>query len=129
MDDDLLRHDPPRGHETRDLSIRAIAVFFCSLTLLIIVVAIAMKWTFDAFVARDRARDPPPSPLEASLPELPPEPRLEVKPSLGIAELRRSEEAALGGYAWIDEKAGTVRIPIERAMELVLERGLPVRKP
>lgn len=129
MDDDRLRHDPPRGHETRDLSIRAIAAFFGGLTLLIIVAAIAMKWTFDAFVARDRARDPPPSPLAASLPELPPEPRLDLEPSLGLAELRRTEEATLGGYAWIDEKAGAVRIPIERAMELVIERGLPVRKP
>lgn len=129
MDDDRLRHAGPRGHESRDLSVRAIAVFFVGLTLLIVVVGFAMKWTFDAFVARDVARDPPVSPLAASRPELPPEPRLEVSPRLEIGALRASENEVLGGYGWVNEKAGLARIPIERAMDLTLERGLPVRKP
>ena len=129
MDDDRLRHAGPRGHESRDLSVRAIAVFFIGLTLLIVVVAFAMKWTFDAFVARDVARDPPVSPLAASRPELPPEPRLEVSPRIEIEALRASEDEILGGYGWVNEKTGTARIPLERAMDLILERGLPVRKP
>jgi hypothetical protein len=33
----------------------------------------------------------------------------------------------LEGYQWVDEQAGVVRIPIERAMELLAERGLPSR--
>jgi hypothetical protein len=129
MDDDRLRHAEPRGHESRDLSIRAIAVFFVGLTLLIVVVAFAMKWTFDAFVARDAAGDPQVSPLAASRPELPPEPRLEVSPRLEIEALRASEDEVLRAYGWINEKAGVARIPIERAMDLIAERGLPVRKP
>jgi hypothetical protein len=34
----------------------------------------------------------------------------------------------LQSYGWIDQQKGVVRIPIERAMELTAERGLPVRK-
>jgi hypothetical protein len=33
----------------------------------------------------------------------------------------------LVGYGWVDREAGIVRLPIERAMELLLERGLPTR--
>jgi hypothetical protein len=33
----------------------------------------------------------------------------------------------LEGYGWVDREAGVVRLPIERAMALVLERGLPTR--
>jgi len=129
VDDDRLQHPGPRGHESSDLSIRAIAAFFIGLTLLIVLVAFAMKWTFDAFVARDVAQDPPVSPLAASRPVLPPEPRLEVSPRIEIEALRASEDEVLAGYGWMNEKAGVARIPIERAMDLILERGLPVRKP
>ena len=36
-------------------------------------------------------------------------------------------EKELYSYGWVDEKAGTVHIPIERAMDLIAQRGLPVR--
>ena len=42
-------------------------------------------------------------------------------------DIRANEDRILYSYGWSDEKAGTVRIPIERAMELLVERGLPVR--
>ena len=40
---------------------------------------------------------------------------------------RSGEEATLSSYGWVDRNAGIVRIPIERAKELLLERGLPSR--
>jgi hypothetical protein len=54
-----------------------------------------------------------------------PEPRLEVKPGASLAELRAAEDADLNSYGWIDRNTGTVRIPIDRAMQLLLDRGLP----
>lgn len=42
--------------------------------------------------------------------------------------LRLREERILSTYGWTDETAGTVRIPIDRAVELLLKRGLPVRR-
>jgi hypothetical protein len=57
---------------------------------------------------------------------LPPEPRLQTNPRADLAELREREDRALNTYSWVDRNAGIVRIPIDRAMSLTLERGLPV---
>jgi hypothetical protein len=57
-----------------------------------------------------------------------PYPRLQVSPPLDLKTFQAREEAELHGYGWIDRRAGKVRIPIERAMDLVLTQGLPVRQ-
>ena len=54
-------------------------------------------------------------------------PRLQLKPPEDLNNFRAGEETALNNYGWINQTAGVVRIPIERAMDLVLERGLPTR--
>lgn len=59
--------------------------------------------------------------------QLPPAPRLEARPGQTLQELRANEQARLHSYGWVDEAAGVVRIPIERAMELTIQRGLPAR--
>ena len=43
-----------------------------------------------------------------------------------IATLHAREEILLNHYTWVDRSKGTVRIPIERAMEIVAQQGLPV---
>jgi hypothetical protein len=37
-----------------------------------------------------------------------------------LTQLRDEDTKALGGYSWIDKNKGTVRLPIERAMELTV---------
>ena len=54
-------------------------------------------------------------------------PHLQLAPTEDLKKFREREDAELNTYGWIDRTAGVVRIPIERAMELVLQRGLPVR--
>jgi hypothetical protein len=54
-----------------------------------------------------------------------PKPRLQIKGAVDLATLRAAEEANLDSYGWIDRNSGTVRIPIDRAMQLLVERGLP----
>jgi hypothetical protein len=49
----------------------------------------------------------------------PPEPRLLVNARSALLELRAEEEALLHGYAWVNREAGIVRIPIERAIEVL----------
>jgi hypothetical protein len=60
---------------------------------------------------------------------LPPPPRLQNYPFQDIKQLRHHDKPLLGTYQWIDKNAGTVRIPVDRAMDLLAERGLPYRKP
>jgi hypothetical protein len=54
-----------------------------------------------------------------------PAPELQQAPITEMVALRASEEAALNRCDWIDRKAGIIRIPVQRAMELTLQRGLP----
>jgi hypothetical protein len=56
-----------------------------------------------------------------------PQPRLLVNEPANLADLRKHEHEILTTYGWMDQSAGVVRLPIERAKELILERGLPVR--
>lgn len=58
---------------------------------------------------------------------LPPEPRLQVAPSVELEKLRKEEEERLKSYGWVDRKERIVHIPIDKAVEVLLERGLPVR--
>jgi hypothetical protein len=44
-----------------------------------------------------------------------------------VSQMRAAQEMTLHSYGWIDESAGIVHIPINRAMDIVLERGLPAR--
>jgi hypothetical protein len=56
-----------------------------------------------------------------------PQPALLVTEPIALREFRATENSALTGYSWVDRNAGTVRIPIDRAKALVIERGLPTR--
>jgi hypothetical protein len=58
----------------------------------------------------------------------PPQPRLEITNGEVLNILRAQEVQRLNNYTWIDQAAGTVVLPVERAIELTLERGLPVRE-
>jgi hypothetical protein len=58
-----------------------------------------------------------------------PTPRLQGDDgNLDTADLHAREDLLLENYSWVDRSKGTVRIPIERAMELIAQRGLPVRQ-
>lgn len=56
-----------------------------------------------------------------------PSPALQTQPFMDIHTLRQGEANRLTSYGWVDKDGGVARIPIDRAMEVLLERGLPVR--
>lgn len=68
------------------------------------------------------------NPMSAEESQIPPAPRIEEHPAIEIQQLHAQENSILSTYGWTDKKAGVVRIPIDRAMELQLERGFPTRK-
>jgi len=57
--------------------------------------------------------------------EVPPEPRLQDHPANELKALRQHEDEVLGNYGWVDQKAGVVRIPIDKAMDIMVQRGFP----
>jgi hypothetical protein len=118
------------GHEKSDVSIGAIVKFGIGLAAAALLVHVAMWGLFRFFDARAEKRDRPLPPLAAAgLRRTPPEPRLEPDPLLPRRRMETEERAALTTYGWVDRKSGVVRMPIERAMELLVERGLPPSKP
>lgn len=103
-------------------------VRFAVLLAVVSLVTMVGVWGLFRFLeARTRATEARPSPVEAEQPRtaeqrLPPEPRLEIDPRASLARLRAAEDERLTSYGWVDKPAGVVRIPVERAMELMVER-------
>jgi len=56
-------------------------------------------------------------------------PMLETNERGQFRDFLMNQENQLNSYGWVDEKAGVAHIPIEHAMELIVQRGLPVIPP
>jgi len=78
------------------------------------------------FFVRHQPLGPPASPFE-DVRTVPPEPRLQTMAPLDLKDYRADQEKILKGYGWVDSQAGIVRIPVDRAMDLLLQKGYPVR--
>jgi hypothetical protein len=110
-------------HEHSDANVRSLVVAAAGLFGLILIALVAM-WAMFAYLAhRGRVEQGPP-PAMAQTQEIPPAPRLQISPTSDLERLRAAEDAVLNSYGWVDRKAGTVRIPISRAMDLVAQRSL-----
>jgi len=126
-------------YERRDISVRTVLYFFAGLAATAILIHLFLAGLYDYLDKRERAHQPPVNPLVSNAPadtrKVPrkypdtafPDPRLETDERTQLNDVRRAEEQKLNSYDWVDQKAGTVRIPIERAMDLLAQRGLPVR--
>jgi hypothetical protein len=53
-------------------------------------------------------------------------PLLEVDERGQLRTFVLDQEKQLNSYGWVDQKAGVAHIPIDQAMRLIAERGLPV---
>lgn len=128
---DLEYADTPAGagHEHTDASIWIVAKFIIWLTISSGIISIGIALMYAMFIARAKELGEQPYPLATSQEQrLPPAPRLQQFPRNELYEFRTKEDRDLQSYGWVDQKAGTVRLPISEAMRLIVERGgLPVR--
>lgn len=111
------------GHETTDASAFHVGLFALTLAIAIVLSLLLMDRMFWRFEAAAEKADPVVSAVTDNL--TPPEPRLQVEPRIDLAHFRENEDHTLHSYRWIDRQQGIVQIPIERAIELLGERGLP----
>jgi hypothetical protein len=114
-------------HEESDVNVRAIFGFGAGLLAVAIAIHVLVWLLFLVLSARARTVETPVYPLATTGDRVPPEPRLQIAPRQDLLDLRAREALILGTYGWIDRNAGIVRIPIDEAVRLTLERGLPVR--
>ncbi len=115
-------HDPAARHEERDASTRGILWFAAGLVATVVAVLVLMKWTFNVLPTPQTEAGSPPY-VQGVTNELPPEPRLQVHAPEDLKKMREEEDSVLGSYGWVDRQNGIVRIPVERAMELLVRRG------
>ncbi len=116
------------GYELTDISTRVVVVFATALVVAGVLIHL-LVWALFAYLGQaTTASYSPQYPLASAGPApLPPAPVLQVKPREELRDLRAEEDRILSSYGWVDPNAGIVRIPIDRAMQLVLQRGLPTR--
>lgn len=115
-------------HETSDINIRAILGFGAGLVAVAAVIHVLVWLLFAYFLNRETqtgARDFPLAVEQQN--RMPPEPRLQTNPKEDLRLMREQEDAILNSYG-LDQDTGAVRIPIEEAMKLTVERGLPTRE-
>jgi hypothetical protein len=131
-DDRDLRNqtpDPDRPevkHEERDVNAWAVGKFAIGLTLLCIAVVLLIAGLFRYFQGRENAAQAPPGPgTESNVSREPPAPRLQDAPISDLKQMRDAENQILGTYAWVDREHGIVRLPIDRAIDVLAQRGLP----
>jgi hypothetical protein len=115
-------------HEESDIDVRAILGVGAGLIAAGVVIG-AVVWALFVLLSNGEAQNVVTEfPMASGQTQrLPPEPRLQTDPREDLRALRQSEDNILQSYGWIDKDAGVVRIPIDQAMKVMLERGLPVR--
>jgi hypothetical protein len=115
------------GYETRDASIPALLKFAFWMALTLIVTLVGMKLTFNHF-KKIEPMGPTASPMVSDTYRmLPPSPRLQAHPRQELKDYCAAQEQEVDTYGWVDQPSGVTRIPIDRAIALTLERGLPAR--
>jgi hypothetical protein len=147
---DETKHANSNGHgdyERSDIGVSGVVYFLIGLAVALVVSYFVVDGLYDYLNHRMEAEQPAVSPLIANaekdtrripqqykdneyekyLKEGFPSPQLEVNERTELNDERLREEQTLSTYDYVDKNAGTVRIPIDRAMELVAQRGLPTR--
>jgi hypothetical protein len=123
--------NPTTRFERQDVNTLGVAVVGAILAAVVVVGCFVSWWVFDFLQARDRARKVSPFPLAVEeRGRLPAEPRLEEvermeaakngQPATRLysAELDRLDRP----YGWVDEEKKIAHIPIDQAMELIVEQ-------
>ena len=130
------------SYERRDIGVAPVLYFLMSLAIAGLVVYFVVDGIYSYLEKQSNAQQAPISPLVTNAPadtrklstdykdylkQNFPSPQLEVDERGQLDKIRIDEAETMSTYEWVDQKAGTVRIPIDHAMELIAQRGLPVR--
>jgi hypothetical protein len=121
---DLTR--PGADHEHSDIDVWAVGKFAIGLAFLC-VLAMGLLFGLFKYFQSTTGGPMPKEELNIDARRLPPEPRLQSAPITDLKEMRAAEDKLLNGYGWVDQAHGVVRVPIDRAIEMLAQRGLPSR--
>lgn len=115
---------PIHRHEPRDANTRSLMWFGLGLLALIVFGYVVTEIAFHVFVGQTKVEQPT---SLFSKSQMPPAPLIQEHPGVELQGYLKEQRQILDSYGWVDRKAGIVRIPINQAMSLLLQKGLPVR--
>ncbi len=101
-----------------------LALLLTGVSILAVIVVALLFWRLEKGAEKKDRAAIAAAGLERKEGAVPPLPRLQVHPVRHWTEFHAAEAARLSSYGWMDRSGGAVHIPIERAMDLVLERGV-----
>jgi hypothetical protein len=119
-------HGNVGGYEKSDAHLKSVAMLVALTVVIALAGVISMWFLFGYIVERDASRDTPPSPLADTRAPFT-GPRLQVSPPQDMKAMKAAEQEVLESYDWVDRDRGIVRIPIERAIDLLAKRSLPIK--
>lgn len=122
---DVQAENADVSYEKRDVSPRAILYVGLGIIISAIIIHFAVWWLFGLFNESEAHKGKPPATLVNTKRQPPPAPRLQTNAPADLQEMRAHEKALLESYGWVDQGRGIVHIPVERAIDLLVERGLP----
>ncbi len=130
----MSAHDPSQQsdhgvrYETSDVRTRHIYLAGLALASTAAVFVVIAWGYYQVLAKREAANSPTLNPLSAQYARTqPPEPRLQSDPRADLLAMRAAENEQLTKLAWVDKAKGTVQIPIDRAMDLLIAKGLAAR--
>jgi hypothetical protein len=114
------------GYETRDANTGGVYNFLVGMGIVLVVTGLVCWGMFRFFTAHEVDPAATDSPFSESR-QLPLGPQLQVTPREDLLKFRDGQEKSLETYTWVNRTAGTVQVPIELAMELLVKKGVPVQ--
>lgn len=122
----MANFSPTHDHERTDAHVRPVALFlvfmFCSVLAAYGIITVL----FEYFTQRQISKYG--NPVQFSTPGGGSgAPQLQVVPGLDIRDIRAGEAQQLNGYGWVDQSQGLVHVPIDDAINMLLEQGLAAR--
>lgn len=124
MADSALEQAKKAGHETSEAHAGGLAKVAIALAVCLTLVFFGIVILFKVFAYYQPLLHTEAHALAETRVGAPSEPRVEVDPPRVKIELDQIEAHVLTTYDWVDEEAGLVRIPIDRAIKLLAKRGL-----
>jgi hypothetical protein len=126
MDKEHITQRTSPGYETRDANVGAVYNFLVIMAIILVLTGLVCWGVFHYFSAHMVDPAATDSPFANSR-QLPLGPQLQVNPREDLLNFREGQEKSLHVYAWQNRTAGTVQVPIELAMELLVKKGVPVQ--
>jgi len=108
-------------HEREGVNVSSIKRFLLVAIVILAMIHVGVWWLYQYFRHQDQRRDVRRTLVEAP-PPVPPGPRLQINAQADFQGYLRQQQETLKSYGWVSRAEGKVRIPIDRAMELVVEK-------